>query len=84
MRALDPPEEAEEEHDASISAGQAFFDEAQSANDAAQEARSLLDFAEPYSELTTGDAGPAFTGTCVALQTVADEHGVVVDLGCGS
>ena len=83
IEALEPPEEAQEAHDAAVEAGNATAD----AYDAlAEEAGNV----ESVDELFTGDVGQEaqeaidqFTTACLDLQQIADDNSIEVGLNCG-
>ena len=80
---LNPPAEVSEPHEAAVSAGEtlveAFSDLQDGIDDAdtPAEAQSLLD------EDNVTAASEQFTTSCLALQAIADENDIEVDLQCG-
>ena len=82
LEALDAPDEAQAAHDEAVAAGSAFLAEFQSAVDASQDATTFEEiFAATESEGFTG-ADEAFTATCVAMEGIATDNSITVDLGC--
>lgn len=83
MDELAPPEEAENEHSALVSAGfrqvRAYDDILDELQRGVPTIQGLL--AGPLGEELAA-AGSAYRLACIALQTVADNYGVLADLAC--
>jgi hypothetical protein len=82
MEDLNPPEEAQDAHDAAVEAGGEFRD----AVDGVLEELEDVDAVEELSEVLDGDevtsADEAFSAACRDLQDLADDNDIDVNLDC--
>ena len=80
---LDPPEEAQEAHDAAVEAGHATADAYDTLAEAAGEAESVdAVFAGEVAQ-DAQEAIDQFTTACLDLQQIADDNSIEVALDCG-
>ncbi len=79
---LSPPEEAESAHEEGLSNGRAFLSALDDLVGAAEDVETVEELSQlPESEAADAASG-AFTESCLALQGIADESGIGVDLRC--
>lgn len=81
FEALDPPSEAESEHEDLVEAGRAIRGVLADVIDRYDEFGSL-DEVSQFFTTNLGDVGQQGTDACNALQTVAADNDINVDLGC--
>ena len=79
---VDPPEEAAAAHAEAVATGKSFLAEMEAATDAIAEAADESAAFDAADAVFTSDAFDRFDATCSALQDIADEHGVAIDLDC--
>jgi hypothetical protein len=82
---IDAPDKAAEAHAQAVDAGKAAaaaYDEVLAGLDDIDDLTGLLTFFEGPEFAAFGEAGDRFTESCEALQAVADEEGIDVDLRC--
>ena len=82
LETLEPPAQAQQAHDGAVAAGRAFAAEFQRAVDQGRDAETFEDLFAGAEGESFGAASEAFTATCFALEQVADDNGITVDLGC--
>jgi len=82
LEALEPPGEAAAAHEDALDAGREFLDLLAGAVDDAEQAETEAELLEVFGNDELVSATTAFSETCVALQTIADDNGIDVDLGC--
>lgn len=82
LDALEAPSEAAAAHQDAIDAGQAFLDLLTGVVDEAEEAETEAELLEVFGSDELAVASTAFSDTCVALQTIADDNEIDADLGC--
>ncbi len=83
ISALNPPEEAQEAHDAAVEAGENFSEAVNGVLDELGDVESIEDLEGVVSTDALDEASGAFTAACEDLQTLADENNIEVDLDCG-
>ncbi|HEV8564342.1 MAG TPA: hypothetical protein VGR41_05475 [Actinomycetota bacterium] len=81
LEGLDPPSEAESEHEDLLEAGNAIRDSLADVIDRYGEFGSVEEVAQFFTT-NLGDAEQQGTDACNALQAVADDNEIDVDLGC--
>lgn len=83
MEDLNPPDAVKAEHEAVIAAGRDSLDEFDAVLDELNAAETLDDVLAAVGSDAFNAADEAFTETCVALQTIADDNNLNVELDCG-
>lgn len=80
---LDPPPAAADAHDDAVDTGRDVVEMLESAIIVADEAESFADAAALLEAPGFTDASDSFTNACLALEDVAAENDITVDLQCG-
>ena len=83
LEAQEAPGEAADAHQDAIDAGVAFLDLLTGVVDEAEQAETVDDFVAALGSDAVETASDEFTRTCLALQSMADDNRIDVDLGCG-
>ena len=79
---IDPPAEAEAAHEESVDAGTEMLKTFREFVDQVAEAESVSELAEAFGDPGFEVSGDRFEQSCVKLQGIADDNGIVVDLEC--
>lgn len=82
LDAIEAPVEVAAAHQDAIDVGQAFLDLLAGVVDDAQQAETVDELRGVLDSDDVASASTAFTVTCVALQEIADDNAIDVDLGC--
>ena len=80
---LAPPAGVADAHDTAVDAGRAAVSAFQDVVDQAEDAVSAADLAPLFELFAEGAAFDQFSEGCFALQEIADDTGISVDLQCG-
>jgi hypothetical protein len=80
---LEPPDEAKDAHDEAIEAGQAFREEFGALVENSGDAETVDEVFAGFESEAFTTADQRFTDACLALQEIADENSITVDLTCG-
>ena len=80
---IEPPDEAKDAHDEAIEAGQAFREELAGLVEDAGDAATVDEVFAGFESEAFGAADQRFTDACFALQGIAAENSITVDLDCG-
>jgi hypothetical protein len=84
LEAQEGPSEAADAHQDAIDAGRTFLDVLSGVVDEAEQAETVDEFVSALASDEVETASDAFTRTCLALQAMADDNEIDVDLGCGA
>lgn len=87
LKGIAPPEEVAEAHQSMIDAGDetvAALDEAADSIEAIDDPAAVAEFFDGPLVLAFGEAAERFKESCLALQGIADDDAIEVDLHCGS
>ncbi len=82
IRDLDPPAELADAHKEFVEAGDDNLAAAQNLVDQVEAVESEADFDALSEDGNAAEAGIRFNDACLALQDIADENGIDVDLAC--
>lgn len=82
LEGLNPPEEAQEAHDAVVEAGRAASDEYNALVDSISDFESVDDIFTSAAGESVTEALDGFTEACKPLQQLADDNDIDVDLNC--
>lgn len=77
---LDPPDEVEDEHNETLARLDDFIAAFRAAGDRVQDAQSLEDLDAAFADVNAADA--PLTQACFALQAIANDNNIDVDLEC--
>ena len=83
LKDLDPPDEAADAHDEAVDAFDACLEETGRIVDDIGDADSFEELGAVFEDQSVTDACDRTTATCEALQGIADENDIEVDLDCG-
>jgi uncharacterized phage infection (PIP) family protein YhgE len=84
LQALPPANEAAALQQDAIDSGQAFLDLLSDAVDEAEQVETEAEFVAALASDEVENASDEFTRTCLALQALAGDNDIDVDLGCGA
>jgi hypothetical protein len=79
---LDPPDEAQEAHDAAVAAAEAFAEAQETALAEAEDAETVEELDETFNDHAFAQADEAFQDACTDLVQIAIDNNIDVDLGC--
>ncbi len=87
VQGLDPPAEVEDAHDEFVAALLGFLPSFDDFRDRAADVESESDLEELFSSLDEGsqefqEAGERLDAACLAIQAIADQNNIAVDLNC--
>jgi hypothetical protein len=79
---LNPPDEVQDAHDEAVEAGQAFREELSTFVDQAADAETLEELFASAENEAFDTADQRFTDACLALEGIAGDNSITVDLDC--
>ena len=79
---VNPPSEAEAAHEDSVDAGGEMLEAFQELVDQVAQAETLEELAERFDDVEFEESSDRFGQACVALEAIADENDIDVDLDC--